>query len=275
MYWYKVYYIAHNRLNIGVKHRSSPKINPEKFDDFTYSRRSHWNFFAGCDKELYWKKIAMNECDLKFYQDLLVFLFIKEHIEPGARILEVGGGNSRILTHFTKSHDCWNIDKLEGLGSGPSYSELGKIRYKLVLDYMGNFNPGLPDAYFDFVFSISVLEHTPYEVTVFDNILKDINRVLKPGGYSLHLFDVCFTKNGAMWTNKFPQRIFDTVNTINKYIPHDRVQDDPDLYYMSEAAYNNTWIHKTKIPYADFGRPASLNILWRKPLLPDVKSKAR
>ena len=251
--------------------RMSSTIDPKKFNNFTFSRRTHWNLFSESDKELYGKKIALDECDLKVYQDLLVHKFIKDNIAVGSRILDVGGGNSRILKYYAKICDCWNIDKMEGLGNGPK--QVKKLPYKLVLDYMGNFNQDLPDDAFDFVFSISALEHTPNNVELFDNIMMDIDRVLKPGGYSLHLFDVVFAENGGMWTNEFTHRIFRTVDTLNNFVPPESVKDDPDLYYMSEAAYNRTWMHITKRPYAEFGRPASLNILWRKSLQTGLEKK--
>jgi hypothetical protein len=106
-------------LKYGRAHLISSKIDPERFNNFTISRRSHWDLFAGYDKELYGKKVSLDKCTLKFYQDLLVFKFIKENIASKARILDVGGGDSRILKHFATTHDCWNIDKLEGMGNGP------------------------------------------------------------------------------------------------------------------------------------------------------------
>ncbi len=41
-----------------------------------------------------------------------------------------------------------------------------------------------PDASFDCVFSSDVLEHIPE--TGADQVIKEINRILKPGGYSIH-----------------------------------------------------------------------------------------
>jgi SAM-dependent methyltransferase len=43
---------------------------------------------------------------------------------------------------------------------------------------------GFPDNYFDFVFSNQVMEH----VVDLDQVLKEIYRILKPGGTNLHLF---------------------------------------------------------------------------------------
>jgi len=153
---------------------------------------------------------------------------------------------------------------MEGVGNGPK--QIGSVPYKIVFDYMGNFNNELPDASFDFVFSISALEHTPENISVFDNIVKDINRVMKPGSYSLHLFDVIFKFNGGLWTNSFVNRIFNTVDTVNKMISPESIRDDPDLYCMIEEAYNKTWRNTTNREFSEFGKPASLNLLWQKPL---------
>ncbi len=239
------------------------RIDPENFQHFTFSKRSHWPLLDGYDQELYGRRIDINDCCLKDYQDLLVYTFIKEHLPYSGRILDIGGGNSRILSAFANSHECWNIDKLEGLGNGPQ--DVGCIPYyRLVRDYMGNFNPALPDNYFDLVFSISALEHTPENQDTFFSILKDINRVLKPGGFSLHLFDVRFLSEKKFWTNKFVNYIFDNVTTLNQWIDPATIADDPDLFVMSKKAYDKRWYHITRQSYTAFGRPASLNILWRK-----------
>lgn len=235
---------------------------PEFFDNYTYARRSHWQFFDGIDAELFGEKKNIRESQLKVYQDLLVLRFIRDNVAPGSRILDVGGGISRILSHLSKTYECWNIDKLEGVGNGPR--AVKEPPYRLVRDYMGNFNPELPDGYFDLVFSISALEHVPQNDTaVFDNIIKDIDRVLKPGGLSLHLFDIILKPN-AFWTNKFTNYIFDNVKTLNKTATPAQMRQDPDFYAMSEEAYNKTWLHSTKKPFHEHGLPSSLNILWQK-----------
>jgi len=242
--------------------RISPRIDLANFHHFTYARRSHWPLFEGRDAELFGARMDPDIQQLKIYQDLLVFTFIKDHVPPGSRILDVGGGLSRILKYFARTHDCWNIDKLEGIGNGPK--DIGSVPYHLIRDYMGNFNPWLPDNHFDFVFSLSALEHVPEDnPALFDRIIDDINRVLKPGGYSLHLFDVIFKRNG-FWTNKFIYHIFDRVKTVNRFIPPDEIRDDPDLYCMSESAYNKTWFKTIQKAYLDHGRPSNITILWKK-----------
>lgn len=241
-------------------HGLPPK--PEHFNHYTYAKRSHWEFFDGIDVELFGKKINPDTEQLKYYQDLLALRFIRDNVPPGSRILDVGGGISRILSHLAATYECWNIDKLEGVGNGPR--AIKDPPYRLVRDYMGNFNPELPDNYFDLVFSISALEHVPqHDTKIFDNIISDINRVLKPGGLSLHLFDIVL-KPASFWTNKFTGHIFHNVATINKSATPEDMRRDPDFYAMSEEAYNKTWLHTTKVPYAETGLPSSLNILWKK-----------
>ncbi|NJN99801.1 MAG: methyltransferase domain-containing protein [Anaerolineales bacterium] len=180
------------------------------FSELTYSKKSHFKLFKGSDLELYHRSIDPALCDLKAYQDLLVFWFIKNVIPKGSRILDIGGGESRILAHFKDDFECWNLDKLEGLGNGPR--NIKTNGYRLVKDYIGNFNLELPNNYFDFVFSISALEHVPdYDPALLQKILDDIDRILKSGGYSLHCFDVVLKETSA-WTNKLLPFLFDHLN---------------------------------------------------------------
>jgi SAM-dependent methyltransferase len=57
-----------------------------------------------------------------------------------------------------------------------------------ILEPMGFFSEKFPDAYFDCVFSVSTLEHIPPNLWV--DVIKDMNRILKPGGRQLHAIDI-------------------------------------------------------------------------------------
>ncbi len=238
-------------------------FSPNCFDMFTIAKRSHWKLFKNLDIELYGEIKDPDDVDLKVYQDLLIFAFIKKNISPGSRILEVGGGRSRILKHFIDIHECWNIDRLEGLGHGPKGTK--DVPGHLVKDYMGNYNHNIPNDYFDLVFSISALEHIPKDdPTFYDNVLEDINRVLKPGGYSLHTIDIVLTRYGTWWVHPIIDRIRARENTLNTIIRPDEMSTDKDLYFMSEKAYNKTWFRISNKPYERFGFPSNISILWRK-----------
>lgn len=234
------------------------------FSDYTYSKLSHFDIFkkAAYDIELYKKEVSPQCGPVKDHQDLLVFAYIKNLIKPGSRILEVGGGNSRIIRHFANIHECWNIDKLEGCGNGPTEVSIPGMR--LVQDYIGNFNKQLPDNYFDLVFSISALEHVPdKDPSLFHNIKNDINRVLKPNGLSLHCFDIVI-KSHYMWTNKLLPFLFRETSPVNNFIKFDDVLKDKDIFFMSKKAYDAFAKRHTKIEYEEFGKLMSYNILWVK-----------
>lgn len=241
------------------------KLNgEEKFDEFTYSKNLHMDYFIekDYDIELYGSRVDPENCSLKVYQDLLVFAFIKENLKPGSKMLDIGGGYSRILNYFKNDYECWNIDKLEGLGNGPTEMQMEGI--KLVLDYMGNFNSELPDNYFDFVFSISALEHVPEDdLSLFEKIYNDINRVSKDDAFVFHCFDVVI-KDEYVWSNKLLYFFFNSSEPLNEFLHFDLLKKKTDMYVMSEKYYEENWRPSTNRSYEDFGKPLSYNILWKK-----------
>lgn len=246
---------------------AAPLFHPGcSFDDFTYARESHMRLLAenyvvtpnGAPLDIYY-------CDLKAYQDALCNAFIDQMLPPGSKILDVGGGNSRILELYQNTHECWNIDKFEGIGNG--LTTLPSVPYRIVLDYMGNFNPELPDNYFDLVFSISALEHVVETEEIFSNIIKDIDRVLKPGGYSVHLFDIIRSnKDGSCWMNKFVEYMFANIKTLNLFVPLDKFQPADDLYLLRQPLFDDLWKPTTKKNFEEFGAPGNVTVFWQKPL---------
>lgn len=105
----------------------------------------------------------------------------------GLTILELGGGDSRILPVLARANTCWNVDKLEGDGGGPLKTRLPKS-VRIVRDYMGSHNPAVPDNAFDIVISVSAVEHIPD--SAFADAMRDCHRVLKPGGRMFHAVDL-------------------------------------------------------------------------------------
>lgn len=222
---------------------------------FDLFRNQQFRSFNICDPD-------PGTCDLKVYQDYLVYLFIRNNLPPGARLLEVGGGYSRVLPFFSDAYECWNVDKCEGLGNGPV--QFSSPHYRIVYDYMGNRNPELPDAYFDCVFSISALEHSPEDQQVRENIYADIQRVLKPGGHSLHCFDIVFDRPFGHWVNGLIPYFYSKPGMKTQFTKPEDMLKDPDCYIMSKPAYENGWARYIGKSYEEFGRPASVNVYWQK-----------
>jgi hypothetical protein len=237
---------------------------PENIADFSYSKLSHFDLFAN----LPFKSYNVGDpdpaiCDLKVYQDYLTYCFILRNIPKGARILEVGGGDSRVLKYFSKDYECWNADKCEGLGNGPI--KFTSPHYRIVYDYVGSFNPELPNNHFDFVFSISALEHTPEDANIRVNVLKDMNRVLKPGCPSFYCFDSILLSAGKSWVNGLIPYLYANAPLQTKNAPLAEIAADPDLYAMSRQAYETNWQPITKDSYEKFGRAFSINLCWIAP----------
>lgn len=100
---------------------------------------------------------------------------VKPYFKPGLRILELGGG-SGFQASLISSWGCevFSIDI-------PQRSALQKYYYP-VQDYDGK-NIPFESISFDIVFSSNVLEHIP----ALPPILAEIGRVLKPGGFAIHI----------------------------------------------------------------------------------------
>jgi SAM-dependent methyltransferase len=136
----------------------------------------------GLHSELGWLN---NQIHLKTWQDVAVYLHVKDMKDR--RIAEIGGGNSRILRKIAPHNSCVNVDKLEGQHGGPS-GDQGIPGVETVRSFLGEYSPDLPDASFDAVISVSVVEHVPNPTAgaFFDDML----RIMKPGALSLHAIDL-------------------------------------------------------------------------------------
>lgn len=102
----------------------------------------------------------------------------------GKRMLEVGGGNSSVLPQL-EGNKLWNVDRFEGVGQGPTKVPTQR-GIEVIRAFMGDFSPLLPEV--DIVFSISVIEHIPFESYV--DTFADMARCLPSGGVMIHTVDL-------------------------------------------------------------------------------------
>lgn len=115
-----------------------------------------------------------------------------------ARILEIGGGTGYQAKRLTE--DGFIVDSIDI----PNSNYAGQLEFP-VQPYDGR-NIPFPDDSFDVIFSSNVLEHVldlPY-------LQAEMKRVLKPGGYCVHLMP---TGTWRLWTNvahytEFFQKLF-------------------------------------------------------------------
>jgi len=116
----------------------------------------------------------------------------------GHRVIEVGGAYSRLPEYFHENYgveawigDDFGMGDKDGLWSrwGNPQELPGKYpTVKYVFEPFGKFDGKYQSQYFDRIFSVSTLEHIPFENRL--DVFKDMNRCLKPGGRQLHTIDI-------------------------------------------------------------------------------------
>lgn len=137
---------------------------------------------------------------------------------PLGRVAEIGGGHSRTLPFLAKNGwECWNIDALEGKGSGPTFPP-SHPNIKLVPTYMGRFNPEVPDDAFDVTYSVSVVEHI--ETSELDAFWGDIFRITKQGGLSFHAVDAYLEDVPSVATQQRISAVLSTALSAGFFLLH-------------------------------------------------------
>jgi SAM-dependent methyltransferase len=159
------------------------------------AERQHWELgvFDIITKKEYWQwqdagLVDAKRIDLKGIQDAYILSRLDEL--RAQRILEIGGGNSRVLSLLSQPHrgnECWNADRFEGVGAGP-LEDRNPPSVRVARCFLGEFDRQLPSGYFDFLFSVCVVEHVP--TSELEAFMADSARVLRPGGQILHAIDL-------------------------------------------------------------------------------------
>ncbi len=238
------------------------------YNTLTYLHKEHTKLLTKAYLREHQSDNELNEEKLqpKAWQDAILTAFIDQKLPKDAAMLEVGGGFSRILYKYHHTHKCWNLDKFEGVGAGPK--SIPTLPYPIVQDYIGSFNKHIPDNYFDLVFSISVLEHIPYEKELYKNILADMQRMLKPGGYCVHCIDfplVSIDDSRPLNYAPFTQYFFDNVQTLNTFVPtEEAINKHGALQYTTQTAYDASWLRINNQSYEQHGPPSSIQVFWQK-----------
>jgi len=105
-------------------------------------------------------------------------LFLFEDLKEGEKVLDLGCGNGRWYKVFKeKKADYLGVDNSEKL------IEIAKENFPEAKFFVGDaLNLPFQDNFFDRVYSIALLHHIPSEGFRI-KVLKEIKRVLKPGGF--------------------------------------------------------------------------------------------
>lgn len=224
---------------------------------------------AGLDTEVLGQKIKVDNTFVKNCTDLTIYNYIIQNVEPGSKLLEIGGGNSRLLPLLKDKYECWNLDKFEGAGNGPVKIEEAQSGTKIVKAFIGEFSDELRNNYFDFIFSNSVLEHLPKKDNqLYKNIYFDIYRLLNSKGRCLHCIDVFFVQGNKYRYHPvidFYSKRFFKGPGFNMLLNHYNIKKGGDsVFFMSEEIYNKRWKRSTKRTYDEMGHPTSVQIEYSK-----------
>jgi hypothetical protein len=150
----------------------------------------------------------------------------------GKRILEVGGGNSRVLPKL-KGNQLWNVEKFEGVGNGPTSTQVID-GVTVIPAFMGEFHPSIPEV--DIIFSISVVEHIPFNQ--YPATFEDMTRCLKPGGIMYHAIDIPLADNVLPVARERIRLLLDAVSD-NNLLWHTRPSITPELTFSCDMATNS------------------------------------
>ncbi|MDQ3021254.1 MAG: hypothetical protein M3R36_11905 [Bacteroidota bacterium] len=228
-------------------------ISEEYLSDFTYSKKSHFNFFKdkGYDIELYETNLNLNEdVDLITYQNLMTYSFLKN--KKNLKILQIGEKSLLSFEKLQSKHEFWKIN-IEDLSKSPDEFRFFPINENKQIAISNS------KSYFDFIFLSSAPVTLPKENNIFDSIFLNIKYLLKAKGILLCSY-INVISRGQVWFDKMFGFLSKEKTVMNKAISYSKIYDNPDLLVLSEVFYNKNWKQYTNKTYKDFGKAFIYNL---------------
>lgn len=130
--------------------------------------------------------------DFGNFEANLEFLKACEVLRPGVAALEIGSGKGRMLHHLRGlGHDVRGVEVNDAM-----LAESRRLYGELPIEKVSGLQLPFADATFDVVMSLDVFEH----IADSDGHLREVRRVLKPGGHYL-----------LQTPNKWTNAVFETI----------------------------------------------------------------
>jgi len=135
-------------------------------------QRSIWDFEIEFNKDR-----SLNDARMR-YDNIVDIIYRYTNDDKNKKLLEVGFGAGYFLEKLSKKFECFGID------ISPKTVEFAKDKFKdnnrIKVSQQSIESTNFKDNYFDVVIAVEVIEHLPDGVL--DNAIKEIRRILKPGG---------------------------------------------------------------------------------------------
>ena len=220
-----------------------------------------------CDSADHLSHVMRFDGDLKDLQRPWMIKSILGTVPPGAKLLEIGGGEPLVANALQKlGYDVTLVDPYDGSGNGPqAYAQYSRDypHIKIIKSYFGKDTPSLFENTFDCIFSISVLEHVPHPNL--PDVFYGLSRFLKPGGCSIHCTDLVLAGHRADWHDQgVREMLFWQIKLQNPDLDEDQTRRQVDEmfeeYYQKMAGDLETYYHSAqghnvwrgKMPYEEF-----------------------
>ncbi len=144
---------------------------------------------------------------MDYIQKEILAYFLKNENFSNKKVLEIGCGIGRWVEFFTKRGALYY-----GVDISDEMVNIAKELFPDVEIRVYNIDKGLPfeEETFDYIFTITVLHHNPYEIQ--ESIIKEAGKLVKNKGKFIIFEDI---KGNSF--NMFPNSLSDWVKKFNKY----------------------------------------------------------
>lgn len=226
------------------------------FQDFTYSKKTHFDYFNenGYSNEIYGR--VLNECQrsIEKYQNLLLFSFLKNNIGAKSKVLIIGECDQNVASKIINDYDLYFLKDPEKL-SKVIWSVENNESFSF-LNSAGEMINFPPLNFFDFIFSFNELEYSKTDLKDFSTFKLNIKQLLSTFGLVLFSFTKYFFK-GIHKRHEIVRYLFKNTERYNRFVGYKEMFKDKNLYTESEKNFyfnlNNRSAEVTKLVY---------NILW-------------
>lgn len=213
-----------------------------------------------CDSADNLPQICHLDGDLKNVQRPWALKAILAKVPPGGKLLEIGGGVPLVACMLNElGYEVTVVDPYEGAGNGPTEYQNYRQQFpnvNLVKDLFGVNLPEFKPGYFDGIYSISVLEHIPFEGI--KDVFSGIRKFLRPGGFSIHCVDNVIQGKGTQYHEDIVKLVLQQQKQLmnpNASLNDDyenillQLKEDLETYYLSALGHHQ-W--RCGAAYKDF-----------------------